>query len=204
MRVRVLGTVELVDGGPDGGGPDGGGADGGGVVVPIGSPTQRLVLAALAAHPGVTVSADALVDAIWGEQPPRTAKDSLRTYVSRLRRHLGDALASRAGGYALPPGSVDAERFEQLVVRARQADPVEAVALLDEALGLWRGAPFGDLGDVDLLRGTAVRLDELHLAARELRATALAAAGRSADAVAAAEELLAGHPLREGGWIVLV
>ncbi|MGH4013209.1 MAG: BTAD domain-containing putative transcriptional regulator [Pseudonocardiaceae bacterium] len=194
MRVRVLGTVELVDEGPAG-------AE---AAVPLGSPTQRLVLAVLAARPGATVSADALIDAIWGERPPRTAKDSLRTYISRLRRHLGEAVATRAGGYALPPGSVDAERFEELVVRARQADPATAVALLDEALGLWRGAPFGDLGDVDLLRGAALRLDELNVSARELRASALSAAGRCADAVAAAEELLAGHPLREGGWIVLI
>lgn len=190
MRVRVLGTVELVDDS--------------GASVPIGSPTQRLVLAALAAHPGTTVSADALIDAIWGEQPPRTAADSLRTYVSRLRRHLGDALASRAGGYLLPAGSVDAERFEELVSRARATDPATSIALLDEALGLWRGAPFGELGDVELLRGAAIRLDELHLAVRELRATALAAAGRAGESAAAAEELLAEHPLREGAWIALI
>lgn len=190
MRVRVLGTVELLDDH--------------GVGVPIGSPTQRLILAALAARPGATVGADALVDAIWGDAPPRTAADSLRTYVSRLRRHLGDALVSRAGGYALPAGSVDAGWFEELVTRARQADPATAVALLDEALALWQGAPFGEFGEVESLRGTAVRLGELYLAARELRAASLAAAGRPAEAVAAAEELLAGHPLRETGWTVLI
>ncbi|MGQ0772857.1 MAG: BTAD domain-containing putative transcriptional regulator [Pseudonocardiales bacterium] len=190
MRVRVLGAVELVDDS--------------GMAMSVGSPTQRLVLAALAAQPGVTVSADALIDAIWGDQPPRSAADSLRTYVSRLRRHLGDALVSRAGGYALPAGSVDAERFEDLVRRARTTDPATSIALLDQALELWRGAPFGELADVELLRGVAVRLDELHLAARELRATALAAAGRVGEAVAAAEELLAGHPLREGAWVVLI
>ncbi|MGH4026359.1 MAG: BTAD domain-containing putative transcriptional regulator, partial [Pseudonocardiaceae bacterium] len=202
MRVRVLGTVELVDDGPAGDSADDGPAAD--VVVPIGSRTQRLVLAALAARPGVTISADTLIDAIWEDRPPRSAADSLRTYVSRLRRHLGNALRTRAGGYVLPPGSVDAERFEELVSLARTADPASAVALLDEALALWRGAPFGDLGDVELLRGAVIRLDELQLAARELRATALAGAGRAAEAVAAAEELLTEHPLREGAWIVLI
>ncbi len=192
MRVRVLGTVELLD---DGGEP-----------TPIGSPTQRLVLAALAATPGATVGIDTLVDAIWRQHPPRTAVDSLRTYVSRLRRLLGDALASRAGGYvlALPPGSVDAGRFEELLGRARSTDPAAVVTLLDDALALWRGAPFGEFTDVELLRGAAIRLDELALAARELRARALADAGRPVEAIAAAAELVAEAPLREGAWTVLV
>ena len=192
VRVRVLGPVDALDEN--------------GRALPVGGPSQRLVLAVLAARRGDTVAAHRFVDALWGDEPPRTAQHSLRTYVSRLRRVLGDGVAIRPGGYALavPPGEVDAGRFEDLVSRAAAAPPTAALELLDEALGLWRGPAFGDLGEVEALRGTAIRLEELRLAAREARAVALASAGRAAEAAAAAEELVAEQPLREGAWAALI
>lgn len=173
---------------------------------PFGSRSQRLVLAALAARSGETVSSDVLVDALWGAAPPRTAQHSLRTYVSRLRAVLGDAVTIRPGGYALvlPAGDLDAGRFEALIRQAATAPPGEAVTLLDEALALWRGPAFGDLADHEVVRGAARRLDELRLAAREARARALLRAGEAAGAVAASEELVAEQPLREEAWAVLV
>ena len=127
MRIRVLGAVELVDAG--------------GNVCPIGSANQRTVLAVLLAHRGEVVSIDALIDALWGEAPPASAVSTLRTYVSRLRSHLGSALASRGGGFAfdVPPDDVDARRFEALVDAARGAGAAEAVELLAGALRLWKG-----------------------------------------------------------------
>src|ERR671911_2586595 len=101
MRFRVLGAVELVD-------DDG-------TACAIRSANQRTVLAVLLAQRGQVVCLDALVDALWGETPPPSAVPTLRTYVSRLRAHLGAALASRrGGGFALDvaPGDLDAERFE--------------------------------------------------------------------------------------------
>ena len=192
MRVRVLGPVEAGDGR---------------VSAPLGSRSQRVVLAVLASRPGETVSADVLADALWGDDPPRTAAHTLRTYVSRLRNVLGDAVATGPGGYVLTLGDneLDAGRFESLTGEAsRAADPPTTIALLDEALALWRGEPFGDLGDTPALRGPALRLAELRLAAVEARADALCRAGRTAEAVAAAEALLAEHPLREGVWATLV
>ncbi len=173
----------------------------------LGSRSQRLVLAVLAARVGETVSADLLIDALWGDSPPRTAAQTLRTYVSRLRALLGDAVVISPGGYslALSPSEVDAGRFEGLVREAgRAARPEVTMALLDEALALWRGPAFGDLADVEALRGPTRRLEELRLAAEEERAAALLRSGQVARAAATAEELVAAHPLREGAWAVLV
>ncbi len=194
MRVRVLGPVGVV-------------GAAGGTWAPLGSRSQRLILAVLAARAGETVSADVLMDALWGDDPPRTADHTLRTYVSRLRSALGDALTIAPSGYALVLGSdqLDVARFELLAAEAqRAADAAAAVRLFDEALGLWSGPAFGELADVAVLRGAALRLEELRLATVEARARALLRAGDPAGAVAAAEELLAAHPLREAAWAVLV
>jgi predicted ATPase/DNA-binding SARP family transcriptional activator len=193
VRVRVLGPVGVIQGDA-------------GTWRPLGSRSQRLILAVLAARAGETVSADVLVDALWND-PPRTADHTLRTYVSRLRAVLGDAVTITPGGYALVLGSdeLDAARFESLTAEARRAaDPAAAVRLFDGGLGLWSGPAFGELADVAVLRGAALRLEELRLAAVEARAGALLRSGDPAGAAAAAEELLAAHPLREGAWAVLV
>jgi predicted ATPase/DNA-binding SARP family transcriptional activator len=191
VQVRVLGQVEVADGAEK---------------VQIGSRSQRIVLATIAAAGGDTVSVERLVTGLWGDAPPRTAEQSLRTYISRLRKVVGDAIAIRPAGYALTldPARVDALRFEALVRDADRATGEAAVALLDDALATWTGEPFGDVADAEPLVGTAVRLRELHAAAREQRAGALLAAGHAAEAVAAAEDLLAEQPLREAAWAVLV
>ncbi len=191
VRVRVLGPVEVIDDA--------------GVPLAVGSRNQRVVLAVLACQPGRTVATAHLIDALWGEEPPRTADHSLRAYVSRLRHLLGDRLAIRPGGYALElaPDAVDASRFEALLRQAEGSGPA-AVERLGEALELWRGPAFADLADVDALRGVAVRLDEPRLGAREARAAALLKAGHAVEATALAEELVAEAPLREGAWVTLI
>ena len=192
VQVGVLGPVVIVD-------DDG-------VEVALGSPSQRTVLAVLVAADGRAVSTDRLVEALWAEAPPRTAEQSLRTYVSRLRRVLGPRLAGRAGAYALSlaPDEVDARRFDALVDAAGGLGPTDAVATLGQALALWRGEPFADLVDPRVVEGEARRLDERRRAAQEARAAALLAAGDATAAVAAVEGLLAEEPLREGAWVVLV
>lgn len=167
MWFRVLGPVALVD------------ADG--VTRTIGSTNQRTVLAALAANRGEVVTLDTLIDALWGDAPPRSAVTTLRTYVSRLRAQIGDVLVTSGDGFVLdvPARDVDAGRFEELVEAAMRAEPAEAVALLDDALALWRGPAFGDRFDVGCVRGEARRLEERRATAREARIAALRSAGRS-------------------------
>ncbi|HAS13624.1 MAG TPA: transcriptional regulator, partial [Acidimicrobiaceae bacterium] len=115
---------------------------------------QRVVLSVLAARAGRDVPTDLLVDALWPEAPPRTAVSSLRTYVSRLRGLLGDALVGTPGGYrlALEEALLDLAHFERLLDDAATSSPARALERIDEALATWRGPPFGDVGDVEPVR----------------------------------------------------
>lgn len=190
--MRVLGTIDVVD-------DDG-------RVIDVGSRKQRVVLAVLASRVPTAVPADALVGHLWGDDPPRSAVASLRTYVSRLRQVLGARLVGSPAGYALDTSAVEVDiaEFEQQVNGAARRPPGEALTAVDEALALWRGTPFADIGDLDALRGTAVRLEELHGAARDIRAAGLLATGHVDAAIAAAEQLVADAPFREGVWTTLV
>src|SRR5215210_4784521 len=106
MRFSVLGPLAVTD---DGGEP-----------VDVGGRQPRMVLAALVAAAGRPVSADALIDIIWGDAPPRSATGTLQTYVSRLRHGLeergGPALVLDGAGYRLELAGhdVDSDRFERL------------------------------------------------------------------------------------------
>ncbi|MQA14656.1 MAG: AfsR/SARP family transcriptional regulator [Pseudonocardiaceae bacterium] len=189
---RVLGPVELVD-------------DGRPIV--IGSARQRTILAALLIHAGQLVSADRLVDVLWGDDPPADARGVLHSHVSRLRRALGSSgdpqpLHTRGHGYVLEIGAddLDAARFERLAYQARAevaADPRRAVTLLDEGLALWRGPAYAEFADEEFARGEAGRLAELRLVAVEDRIDALLALGRHAEVIGELEVSVAAHPLRE-------
>ena len=96
----------------------------------------------------------------------------MQNAVSRLRRLLGKAaIETRAPGYVLrvEPGAIDTRRFERLVHEARPLPPAERSAGLRDALGLWRGSPFADLGFESFLQAEVARLDELRLTALEDR-----------------------------------
>ncbi|MFI9006118.1 BTAD domain-containing putative transcriptional regulator [Actinosynnema sp. NPDC053489] len=170
---------------------------------------QRTVLGLLALHAGQVLSVTRLVDAVWGEDPPRTAVRTLHSHVARLRQALdacgfGPVLRTANPGYALdvPPERVDALRFERRVRDGTQAAErgavAEALEAFREAARLWRGEPFTDAP----LSGWGAReVERLH----ELRLTALEgrwdAELRLGNHVAAAEQLprlLAEHPTNEG------
>jgi DNA-binding SARP family transcriptional activator/tetratricopeptide (TPR) repeat protein len=132
--------------------------------VPLGTARQRAVLAALLVEPGLPVPFDQLVERVWGTAPPRSARQTLHSYISRLRGVLDDAggpaPARRSGGYALDvdPIAVDLHQFRALAAQARCADDSRADALWQDAMALWRGKPFADL-DSDWLRSFAVTLE---------------------------------------------
>ena len=182
-------------------------ADGG--LVDIGGRQPRLVLAVLLAAQGAPVAARTLIDALWSEEPPASAGGTLQSYVSRLRRHLGElgltgALTLDDVGYrlTLPGGSVDIDRFEGLVAEGRAAlavgDAAAARVLLRDADALWRGPALVDLLDLPGAAATATRLHEQRLTALEARLDADLDLGRPADAAAELAELVAAHPLQEG------
>ncbi|MEO3785724.1 BTAD domain-containing putative transcriptional regulator [Actinocorallia sp. B10E7] len=172
-----------------------------GVPVSLPSRAQRALLARLLLAGGQVVNAEDLVDAVW-EEPPQRARHALHTNVSRLRSRLGDGLlVTRPPGYLLDvrPEAVDAVRFEKGL---RQAEglldeaPAEALRLLDEVLGLWRGPAYAEFAG-SFAQGPAVRLDELRLSARETRCEAALGAGLIDRALAELRELASAHPLRE-------
>ncbi|WP_188196079.1 AfsR/SARP family transcriptional regulator [Nonomuraea sp. SYSU D8015] len=129
---------------------------------------QRGVLAILLAEVGRRVTVDDLVDRLWDGAPPRASRETIYTYLSRLRQLLGAVpIVRTGGGYVLDvePTAVDMHRFQQLVSRARAADDVEAsIAQWNEALALWRGEPFQDL-DLAWLNGVRDTLVNQHLSA---------------------------------------
>jgi DNA-binding SARP family transcriptional activator/tetratricopeptide (TPR) repeat protein len=176
---------------------------------------ERAVLATLLAARRDVVSVDRLVDNVWGERARESAVGSLQVAVSRLRSLIETdrapkatprLLVSHGRGYALlaDPSTVDAEVFTRLVDAAHAVtaagDPAAAVAHCDEALQMWRGTPYGEALDGDLVASEVGRLQDVHLAAREIRIDALLATGRHLLVTGELEMLVASHPFRERLW----
>ncbi|REE94960.1 BTAD domain-containing putative transcriptional regulator [Thermomonospora umbrina] len=167
----------------------------------------RALLAALLAQEGRPVSADRLIEDLWGDRLPADPAGVLRTKVSQLRRALEDAepgarklVVAQAPGYALdvPADAVDAGRFQELAALARTADdPRTRASVLGDALALWRGPAFAEFADSGFARPAVVRLEERRLAALEERLNARLALGEHAALVAELADLVARHPLRE-------
>ncbi len=177
-----------------------------GVEVRVPELKVRVLLAMLLAEPGRPVSADRLVDALWGDRPPRNATGTLQARVSQLRKVLDDAepgarrlIVARPPGYLLdvPPDAVDSGRFAALLVRAGEtADPAARVRLLRDALALWRGPAFDGLGGFDFLHA-ATALEERRLVALEEHAETRLELGEHAALAAELAAEVARHPLRE-------
>src|SRR5262245_8618376 len=149
---------------------------------------ERSLLAALALNPGHVVGFDSLVAALWGDAPPATARKTLQTYVSNVRRSLGPELVgTAASGYVLhaAPEDVDVGRFRALVQRGEEAlrsgSIRQACEDLGEAVALWRGQPFAGVGPDTGLAAVAVRLEEEYLSALEARIGGGVAAGRHGE-----------------------
>ena len=165
------------------------GAERDGEAVSLGGPPQRAVLARLAIAAGQVVAVDRLVADVWAGEPPATAVNTLQSYVSLLRRALGDPrhLRREGSGYVLTVSrdQIDATRFEDRVAAGRAAiasAPDAALVELDAALDEWRGRALGDFADEEWARPAAVRWEELRLAAVEARSDALLALARRGDA----------------------
>ncbi|MEU0568500.1 BTAD domain-containing putative transcriptional regulator [Nonomuraea sp. NPDC005983] len=176
--------------------------DGGGEV-PLGGPARRALLALLLVRPGEVVSADRLAEEI--DPDGALSAHALQSQVSRLRTALGSAaVIERAGaGYRIvvPHDDVDACRFERLAREGRAAlregDAGRAVALLREALELWRGPALSDLSESETAQVAAVRLEEQRLAALEDRIEGELRLGGHRLLVPELRELVGRHPLRE-------
>ena len=199
MDYRILGRLEVHDDGRD---------------VALGGEKPRALLAILLLHRNGVVSADRLMDELWGESPPASALRTLQAYVSRLRKALtngngrpsglnGDVLLTQGRGYLLriASGELDLDRFSEMAERARDAlaagNPQEAAVLLRDALGLWRGPPLADFVYAPFAQAAIAQLEELHLGALEERVEADLVLGQARELVGELRDLVARHPLRE-------
>jgi DNA-binding SARP family transcriptional activator len=191
--IRLLGPVEAV-------GPDG--------VAKLVGVRQRALVGLLALNAGRTVPQSRMVDALWGEDPPRTAVQTLYSHVARVRQALDacglrGVLRTRESGYllAVQPEQVDATRFEQRVAQARTAiaggTVNEAVTHLREGLALWRGDALADAATHGWAASEVDRLHEVRLTAQEDLWEARLRLGEHAGAVGELERLLVSRPGRE-------
>ncbi|MGW5682853.1 AfsR/SARP family transcriptional regulator [Nonomuraea sp. NPDC003754] len=177
--------------------------DGAGNPVRVPEAKVRALLADLLVHEGRPVSADRLIDDLWGDDLPGNPANALQAKVSQLRRAIGrDRVEHQAAGYRLrlDPGTdeVDADRFGSLVAAARSAGDARArAALLTEALRLWRGPAYADVADEEFARTAAQRLAEQRLAVLEEQAEARLESGEHILLTGELADLVARHPLRE-------
>jgi DNA-binding SARP family transcriptional activator/class 3 adenylate cyclase/tetratricopeptide (TPR) repeat protein len=176
--------------------------------IDLGPTKVRALLALLLLRANELVSRDALIDGLWGEQPPATAGHSLSVYVSQLRKKLRGRdeaceLLTQPGGYVfrVDPERIDARRFERLSTEGKGAlaagDPATAAVRLRCALALWHGPALADLAFEPFASLEAARLEELRLEALEARIEADLHLGREGELIGELEVLVAKHPLRE-------
>jgi len=199
LDLRVLGTFDVLAGGR---------------LVNIGGPQMRRVMARLVVGTGWTVGVGTLAEELWGAHPPADAYRTVRTYVSRLRAALRQAvgnvadelLGTRQPGYHLrvDPGALDAARFEGLAAAGHAAlhagQPQLAIEQLTSALGLWHGDAYAEFDESPVFAAEAARLDSLRLSAIEARVEAALALGLDDQVVDELEALIRTHPGRERLW----
>jgi DNA-binding SARP family transcriptional activator len=192
VEFRILGPLEVVeDGNP----------------VALGTLKERLVLGVLLLHANEFVSRERLIDDLWGEAPPPTARKAVNVYISKLRQTLTrdghDPIATADGGYRLVVASdlLDVARMQALAVQARErmarGEPGAASQLLEEALALWRGPTLAGLSLESVGRDEVAQLDELRLTALMDRIDCDLALGRHEQVLGELKVLIREHPLRE-------
>lgn len=181
-----------------------------GSLVDIRPGIPRTILICLLLRRGETVSSQRLIDVLWGEQLPVNPANALQAQVSYLRKRLAahaatGPIVTRPGGYSLEiaPESIDAHRFEEVVLAVSRLDKREPAAVhaglanLDDALGLWRGQALVDVSDHEFAIGEATRLEELRLVAIELRSDLALELGRHRELIGELTLLVGEYPFRE-------
>ncbi|HEU5470887.1 MAG TPA: BTAD domain-containing putative transcriptional regulator [Actinophytocola sp.] len=173
----------------------------------IGGPRQRIVLATLALNANLVTSVHELVEALWDDSPPETARAQIQTCISSLRKLFGEhahpgAIRTRAPGYLLEiaPTDLDSEEFTRLVAgsrgQAEQGRYADAATMLRQALELWRGPPLADIDSAAVQRG-ASRFEDSRLAAIEERVRLDLTLGRHEEIIGELAALVGRYPLRE-------
>lgn len=176
MEFQILGPLRVVDDGSE---------------LVLGATSLRRLVARLAVAAPDVVSADRLAEDLG------LSEGALRTTISRLRKIVGDSVATEAPGYAIRNGEVDATRFQTGVRDALDAEPKDRVVLCDEALMLWRGAALAEFADEEWARPPAAHLEELRALAREARVQAKLDLGRNSEVVSELGVMMGDYPFRD-------
>ena len=187
MHYRILGPLQVSTGSAD---------------ASITAGRDRIVLAMLLLHAGRIVGVEELIDAVWDDNPPVTARGQLQTCVSRLRRTLPRAtILTDPAGYGIEAGDdeLDAVAFSALMAQGRallSADRDTARRIFRQALDLWNGPALAGI-DSRAVRQAAAVLDEHHAVAIEDWVDLELDGGRDRDLVAELTGLVERFPLRE-------
>ena len=182
---------------------------------PLGGRQQQVLLAVLLSSPNQLVSSDRLIDEIWGEMPPASARHLIQVYVSRLRGILKESVGAerflREGssyGLRVEVDELDCTRFAALADQAHTVladSPARAARILQQTRAMWRGRPFGDLTDESpMLQTEAARLEEIYLRAVADYFRARLDLGDHETLVADLETFTTLYPYRERFWIQLM
>ena len=180
----------------------------GGELVAAGGPKLRAIIALLALAKGRVVSVDDLLDEVWREDLPATARNTLQYHVGVLRKALtaydaADSLITRDPGYALA-AETDVSRFlERQAEGSRNAAlgrHEEAAAAYTQALNEWRGHALADLREFDFADARAVGLESQRLTCLEAWVDAELACRRADSLIAPLQEFVSEHPTRERLW----
>jgi len=192
VEFRILGPLEVLEEGEQ---------------LPLPRLKERVVLAVLLLHANEFVSRERLIDDLWGEAPPPTARQAVNVYLSQLRKALSrageDPITTESGGYRLQVESdaLDASRMQVLVASAREhaskGEPAPAAERFREALSVWRGPSLAGLPLESLGRDEVAQLDELRLAVLMDRIDCDLELGRHEHVLGELSLLVREYPLRE-------
>jgi DNA-binding SARP family transcriptional activator len=189
-EIRILGPLELTLGGR---------------VISLGGPRERAILAIMLLNIGEVVSVERLIDGVWGEARPSSAKHMVHEYLSRLRTALAEVapIATRPPGYMLESAgaALDVRQFAQLTRMARAEAGAEhyaeALRSYDKALALWRGDAFADIALEGQAQIAAARLDQERRLVGEVRIDCALALGQQLQLIPELEQRVEEAPLRE-------
>lgn len=194
MKYQVLGPLRVIDRDD---------------AVSVRAPKMEVVLASLLLRANQIVPSKQLITELWDEYPPARARSGLHVYISQLRKFLtrpGQAdspILTQAPGYLLHlnPEDLDSLVFQNLVRQGRglllRKQSEEACAVLDQALGLWRGPALSTLLNGPIIRGFATSIEEIHLECIEMRIEANFTLGRHRQVVSDLYGLIFDYPLNE-------
>lgn len=169
----------------------------------LASSRQQTALALLLLEAGHVVSVDRMIDALWGKEPPKTARIQVQITISALRRFLGEWLIiTQPPGYLInaPPETIDLACFEKLTKSAasvaREQHVLETVSDLRAALALWRGPALEGMRS-EVIQAAATRLNEWRISTYQDCLELELQLGRHQEIIGELSEVVAEQPLNE-------